>query len=222
MKCDVDECGGLSRNKGPGLCHKHYMRKRKHGSTEINRTRHLDWSVPQFCSHCKEQMRSQKDTESKLVAHASNGRCRNCHASKRINGLATRVQMFFDVSGQVCTACRVYKEYSHFVAHKSTLSRYNTICKRCIAIMKYGITLADYESLLESQQYKCAICFSSVSGSMNVDHDHSCCPGQKSCGSCVRGLLCGPCNSGIGYLKDNTSILMSAIDYLEKQRKTIE
>lgn len=36
-----------------------------------------------------------------------------------------------------------------------------------------------------------------------VDHDHSCCPGKTSCGRCVRGLLCGPCNDHMGYLRDN-------------------
>lgn len=167
-------------------------------------------------------MRAQTDRSSDFVAHESSGKCRRCATSKRLNGTAVRVRMFFDENGQVCVACKVYREYTSFVAHKSTRSKYNTTCKRCVSVMKYGITLDDYESLLVAQNYKCAICFASVSGAMHIDHDHECCDGPRSCGKCIRGLLCGSCNSGLGYMKDNTSILMSAIAYLEKQRKNID
>jgi len=36
---------------------------------------------------------------------------------------------------------------------------------------------------------------------LHVDHDHRCCPGQKSCGKCVRGLLCGEHNRVVGFLE---------------------
>lgn len=34
-----------------------------------------------------------------------------------------------------------------------------------------------------------------------IDHDHKCCPGHRSCGSCVRGIVCRSCNLlyGKGY-----------------------
>lgn len=49
-----------------------------------------------------------------------------------------------------------------------------------------------------------------------VDHDHSCCPGDKSCGDCVRGGLCQHCNTGLGYFKDSTTRLRRAVEYLSR------
>lgn len=47
-----------------------------------------------------------------------------------------------------------------------------------------------------------------------VDHDHACCPGERSCGVCVRGFLCGNCNSAIGLLGDSVDVALRASAYL--------
>lgn len=52
-----------------------------------------------------------------------------------------------------------------------------------------------------------------------LDHDHACCPNSHSCGSCLRGLLCVRCNSGIGYLGDDAERLLAAADYLARFQK---
>jgi len=38
---------------------------------------------------------------------------------------------------------------------------------------------------------------------LTIDHDHSCCPGQRSCGKCVRGVLCTRHNTYLGYLEND-------------------
>lgn len=74
---------------------------------------------------------------------------------------------------------------------------------------KFGISLIEYEELLEKQNYRCAICggYQMVKGNnLYVDHDHSTVK--------IRGLLCHYCNVGIGMMKDNEKILENAIQYL--------
>lgn len=88
----------------------------------------------------------------------------------------------------------------------------------------YGITTADYERLLLAQGGRCAICRIEPCDSvhttsrrfLHVDHDHSCCVASKSCGQCVRGLLCGRCNNALGHFADDPVLLMSALDYIQR------
>ena len=82
----------------------------------------------------------------------------------------------------------------------------------------YGISLEQYDSMVAAQENKCAICIKVVDD-LCVDHDHNCCPGSKSCGKCVRGLLCQTCNSGLGFFKDSSDMLKSADSYLSKYPK---
>lgn len=61
---------------------------------------------------------------------------------------------------------------------------------------RYGITEEEYNALLSEQNYSCAVCgvpFGTGASKVNIDHDHNCCPGTKSCGKCLRGLLCSNC-----------------------------
>lgn len=50
----------------------------------------------------------------------------------------------------------------------------------------------------------------------NVDHDHGCCPEkEKSCGKCLRGLLCPKCNVNDALAgKKRANIFYPLIKYL--------
>lgn len=82
---------------------------------------------------------------------------------------------------------------------------------------KYGITPEHYADLLEAQGGKCAGCLSEPTNKrFAVDHDHSCCPGQKTCGQCIRGLLCGNCNTALGLLRESEETIARLLDYIKK------
>ena len=82
---------------------------------------------------------------------------------------------------------------------------------------KYGLSQADYNKLLEDQNYVCAICggVNKSGKALSVDHDHSCCAVGKGCGKCIRQLLCDACNRGLGHFKDNPAFLRAAAEYVE-------
>jgi Recombination endonuclease VII len=90
----------------------------------------------------------------------------------------------------------------------------------------YGLELEDYERLLAEQGGGCAICGATEPGGrgkrFHVDHDHSCCPGLRSCGNCIRGLLCHACNTGIGCLGDDVDRLMAAAAYLLARQNVLQ
>lgn len=82
---------------------------------------------------------------------------------------------------------------------------------------KFGITPERYIEMGEAQDWKCRGCGSEPTNKrFAVDHDHNCCPGQKSCGKCLRGLLCGNCNTALGLLKEKIQTMLNLIKYVEE------
>lgn len=74
----------------------------------------------------------------------------------------------------------------------------------------YGITLDQYETMLAAQNGVCAICKTHTTDNrgqrLHVDHCHQ--TGK------VRGILCGKCNSILGFVDDNPDWLDKAKAYL--------
>lgn len=89
------------------------------------------------------------------------------------------------------------------------IKRRNTLLKH-----KYGITLEQYEQMLQAQGSACRICklpepldCKRKGGFFVVDHDHK--TGR------LRGILCFKCNMGLGGFQDNKAALLAAASYLD-------
>lgn len=81
----------------------------------------------------------------------------------------------------------------------------------------YGLSIEEYERLFEAQKGCCAICGRPQDEQkfrLAVDHCHET--------GVVRGLLCSPCNTGLGSLADSPELLRIAADYLENARRRAE
>lgn len=68
---------------------------------------------------------------------------------------------------------------------------------------RHGISVAEREALRADQNYACPVCGTTDPRNQDgtpchrpwvLDHDHDCCLGSPSCGKCIRGVLCSPCN----------------------------
>lgn len=82
---------------------------------------------------------------------------------------------------------------------------------------QYGISLNEYNRMLDEQAHACAICqvvdidhapaeYPGKSKTLHVDHHHV----TKK----VRGLLCSRCNPLLGYARDSVGTLQGATQYL--------
>ena len=80
----------------------------------------------------------------------------------------------------------------------------------------YGITLEEFDALVEAQGNRCKICGehetrwnnkSKRVQDLSIDHDHAT--------GIIRGLLCNACNVGLGQFQDDPELLQKALDYLD-------
>ena len=120
-----------------------------------------------------------------------------------------------------CQKCGEEKVGNDFYKDKTNPDGLENRCKQCCIKRKddncrrkkYGITLEEYERILQEQKCKCAICGTIRPGAIikrfHIDHCH------KS--NKVRGLLCENCNRAIGQLQDDPTILRKAAEYLERE-----
>lgn len=126
--------------------------------------------------------------------------------------------------GQGYNATKTECKYGHPYTEENTYRNPEgrRWCRTCMAansakqnVKRYGISSEEVDRMLEAQGHACGICREPFTSSPHLDHDHSCCPSHQSCGDCVRGLLCGPCNRGLGLFKDDVERLRTAVRYIE-------
>jgi len=91
------------------------------------------------------------------------------------------------------------------ITNTAYAARYKAVRRRT----DYGLEPEIYEAMISAQGGKCAMCPTahSIEHPLQVDHCHT--------SNGVRGLLCGACNSTLGYARDDTTRLQAAIIYLE-------
>lgn len=141
--------------------------------------------------------------------------------------------------GRLCTHCRRRKPTSEFPPDASRSDSLSCYCRPCLNyrmrqysrnprvkayraqfmrhydLRKYGLTIEQFETIVASQNSRCAICSVELefgTGGCGVDHNHA----TKK----VRGVLCRLCNVGIGHFREDAAMMLKAIDYLRRSNGT--
>lgn len=72
-----------------------------------------------------------------------------------------------------------------------------------------NMTIEDFNAILKKQNHKCGVCETLTPGKRGwcVDHSHRT--------NQIRGILCGHCNSLIGFARESTQTLIFAAEYLK-------
>lgn len=86
------------------------------------------------------------------------------------------------------------------------------LARSCSLKRKYGITLADFDRMYDEQAGCCAACEVPIprrGKGTQVDHCHE--TGR------VRGLLCIPCNTNLGYYDEDVDRIRGLLRYAEEQ-----
>lgn len=152
-----------------------------------------------------------------------------------IGSKGTKVSQYGIPEGfKKCYKCTLVKELDQFAelppstrkAHPNLT--HNAQCLECSSMSRRSLNarrmFGHRGVILDSQRISGAGCSNCGRNDIRIaiDHDHSCCPEVgKSCGKCVRDLLCSNCNTILGLCKDSPDILRDLATYVEKWKVVI-
>ena len=130
-------------------------------------------------------------------------KCTKCGIEKQMEGFYKKPNGGKNGRASACIECYRARKKSVWVLtpERSEMQRRNHY-KR-----KYGITVDEYEALLEAQGGKCKICGREPTKKrLHLDHCHKT--------GTIRGLLCSKCNAGLGLLGEDVERFLLAIEYI--------
>lgn len=208
-----------------GYCLNHYELERRAGRVE---------KLPRVSGDCKyEDCDNAANGLDQMCSKHRERERKGIYSNDQLTKRPARTALERDEFGRKqCIFCLNWlpEEMYYVHSHASDGLRHN--CKDCHGqkcredpdkerLRIYGLSPDDVARILAELNGQCPICSIEISDSFVVDHDHACCPrragpgGKTTCGKCVRGLICGRCNTGLGMFLDNPVAIRNAALYLE-------
>lgn len=89
------------------------------------------------------------------------------------------------------------------------------------SLLRYGLSVSDWQKMLDRQGGGCAICGKGGRYKhLSVDHDHRV---EREVGTIlVRGLLCQRCNRALGAFEWDYDVMKRAINYMRRAVENAE
>ena len=151
------------------------------------------------CRTCKQTKPALEFYFDKRKAGHHYKECKKCAGQRSIQNLHKRMENPEFKAQYAAKQSEAY--YRLYQGKRTERHRQNEVWR------KYHLSNEQYQEMLDAQNNECACCHDPFTRTPHVDHDHST---DK-----VRGLLCGPCNHGIGLLGDTLEGLLKAVAYLQ-------
>lgn len=165
--------------------------------------------------------------------------CRNCAATFEFaakGGVARPLCPDCETTHKWCPSCGYALVHLGFTVDPRTRDGLEGCCRQCKGrtakarrertyrydpsaarvskmLARYGMRQDDWDARVIAQGGRCAIC-ETPTADLHIDHCHQ--------SGAVRGLLCPPCNKGLGHFRDNLDRLVSAASYLMAAEPGIE
>jgi hypothetical protein len=224
QRCSVINC--TKTVWASGYCNTHYMRWKRHGTTE--QTRPKDWGArekhPLYVFWCslRRQRRDIVCAEwlkdfwafANEVKERPEGPHRAMFHRRDENKLFGPGNWYWSAPKLSAEGYEDKREYMRDWQRKARKENPDYFRNMDLKRM-YGVTLEWYEQKLKEQNHRCAICKRKENMEINgkvvrlaVDHCHQ--------GSGARGLLCQLCNRGLGFFRHSKKRLREAVAYLER------
>lgn len=183
------------------------------------------------CPRCQRSKPLVEFYRSSATKDGRQGHCKACNREilrerAALQPRKSRVRVSAPAGYKWCADCDAIKPADEFPRNRNSGDGLAQYCKPChnargreskIRLYggtrhyhlkrRYGIGADEVEAMAEAQGGLCAIC--KIRPPEHVDHDHT-------TGS-IRGILCGPCNQGLGQFRDDRTVLMQAHEYLRRQ-----
>lgn len=202
------------------------VRKMKHRSNRPTRV----------CKMCSKLLERYKITylDYKKMLDECGYRCMICETliegvedSGKVKAVVDHDHTTGKIRGILCSLCNLGLgqlkktvkpgQVQEYLDNKIEVPHDKCYCPKCrVRRDGTGLSCVQVDYLCELSGNRCWICSDEFETSPFIDHDHTCCGPRRryTCFSCIRGVLCGRCNSMLGMFEESSLRISRALKYL--------